>query len=139
MLAMVEVQRKRPDIIKLLDQKDFNHEDFVQLVNILQNHPNSASRTGTHKRSTIWICCQHSECRWRRAVVPILVQFGANVNQEADNEKTPLLSLFNARKGKEHKRTMALILVDVCGADVPEFDNHKEKIDIKAWLADTVR
>ena len=140
MPAMAEVQQNPPNIIQLLNQPEYNAGDFAQLVNILQNNPDSASMEGRHWRSTIWVCCQHSECRWRQAAVPLLVQYGANVNRQADNGKSQLLSLFNAwTAAKEHKRIMALILVYVCQAEIPEFDNRGNGINIRGWLAGAIR
>jgi hypothetical protein len=56
------------------------------------------------------------------------VQYGANVNQEADNGFTPVQSLYNKwTLDKEDARTMASILVLVHGAQVN--DPH-----IQHWL-----
>jgi hypothetical protein len=118
-----------PPIIQLLNKQVFDQDDFQALVALLQQDPSAASQLGSHKRSAIWVCCQHSDCSWRRNIIPpLLVQYGANVNQEADNGFTPVQSLYKKwTLDKEHARTMASILVLVHGAQVN--DPH-----IQHWL-----
>lgn len=126
-----------PPIIQLLNKESFNANDFATLVSMLQADPASAALIGSHKRSTVWICCQRSQCYWRRALaLPLLVKYGANVNAQAGNGFTPLLSLFNSwSESKEHKRITAWILVNVCGATIPDLDAHGKQINVQAWLA----
>jgi hypothetical protein len=80
-----------PNSIQLLNQDSFDATNFRSLVELLQKDPSAALQRGSHQRSTIWVCCRHSEYSWRRtAVVMILLQYGANVNQQAGNGYTPL-------------------------------------------------
>lgn len=128
---------QNPPIIQLLNKDVFDNDDFATLVNILQADPASASLKGSHDRSTIWVCCQRSNCYFRRALaLPLLAQYGANVDERAANGYTPLLSLFNSwNESKEHKRIAAWILVNVCGATMPAFDVRGNPIDIPSWLS----
>jgi len=119
-----------PPIIELLNKVDFDEHDFQALFDMLRADPTCASQLGSHHRSTIWVCCQHSECEWRRFIIPpLLVHYGASVNIQADNGFTPLESLYEHwTEAKEHKRAMAFLLVHVLGADV----NNNE---INDWLS----
>ena len=126
-------------ILEVLDGPTFSKDDLAELLDIFQTDPTAAARFGNHRRSTIWICCQHSDCRYRRAVLPpLLVEHGADVNAEAGNGNTPLLSLFSAHcrssQDMEHKRQMAMILVHECGAMLPYENAHGSPVDIRAWL-----
>lgn len=124
-------------IIHLLNQSNFTNQDLAKLLTILCCDKTAGSSMGSHKRSTIWVCCQHSNCLYRRAVIPpLLIKHGANVNGQADNGFTPLLSLYYSwtRKKQEHKRQMALVLVHQCGATIPYDDARGNPIGIRAWL-----
>lgn len=127
-----------PPIIQLLNNMDFDENDFATLFALLQSDPACASHVGSHQRSTVWVCCQHSSCYWRRVhALPLLVRYGANVNATANNGFTPLLSLYRAwsRSKKESKRRAAWILIHECGAAVPSLDTHGTPVDIDEWLA----
>ena len=137
------VRRTNPEIIQLLNKEQFTHEDMTRLLKILLDNPNAGSYIGNHNRSTIWVCCQHSDCYYRRAVLPpLLVMHGANVDHKAGNGYTPLLSLYNAWETKyknnpqrrEHKRQMANVLVHTCGATIPYNNTRARSIDIPGWI-----
>lgn len=119
-------------IIQLLNQNDFGENDFQALVTLLRQDPISAAQLGSHTRSTIWVCCQHSNCVWRRAIIPpLLMHYDVNVNMRADNEFTPLDSLYKGwTAAKEHKRTMAQLLVHFYDAK----SNAVNEETIRYWL-----
>ena len=132
---------KQKEIIQLLNKKNFDENDFSNLVIVLQKDPTAASQTGSHDRSTIWVCCQQSHCYWRRLLaLPLLIKCGADVNAAADNGYTPLMSLFNRRNGKnkEYKWNMARQLVYEFHATVPKVDGRGNEIDIHQWLKDSI-
>ena len=86
------------------------------------------------------MCARHPDCIFRRTLRPrLLVAYGADVNQAADNGNTPLLSLFSSgtRNGDEGwKRVMARALVEELGAIVPSTDRNGHAVDINAWIRD---
>ena len=133
-------QMPNPPIIELLNRPQFSYADLSELLELLKSDPGAASSLGTHRRSAIWVCCQHSDCRLRRAVVPpLLVRHGADVNQVTSNNTSPLVSLYKAwhrmkPAEREHKRRMALMLVHECRATIPYRDHEDAPINIIAWL-----
>jgi hypothetical protein len=127
-------------LISLLNKKDpFTNQDLIEVADILERDPHAASADGSHSRSTVWICAQHSECPFRSKILPpLLVLHGADVNKKAANGNTPLLSLYTAwqkRKEDRHKREMAVVLTQVCHAVVPYDDRNGTPSDIQEWLS----
>jgi hypothetical protein len=123
-----------PEIIQILNQAEFQLQDLMRVLDIIDQNPLTSLTMGSHRRSCIWVCAQPSNCRYRRAVLPpILVEHGADVDGQADNGMTPLLSLYTG-KASEHKRQMALVLVHECGATVPYVDKNSIPIDLPSWL-----
>ena len=133
-------QMPNPPIIELLNRPQFSYAELFELLELLKSDPDAASSLGTHRRSAIWVCCQHSDCRLRRAVVPpLLVWHGADVNHVASNNMSPLVSLYKAwhrmkPADREHKRRMALMLVHECRATIPYCDHKCAPINITNWL-----
>jgi hypothetical protein len=122
-------------VIELLNKSDFDGNDFTNLIHLLQHDPAAAQQMGTHNRSAIWVCCQHSDCFWRRQMaIPLLIRFGADVNWAASNGFTPLWSLYKAfnKSGHEHKRKAAFLLVEECGASLPVQQGDAD--DVLEWL-----
>lgn len=129
-----------PRLLALLNKNaPFTNQDLVEVVNILENNQQAASAVGSHSRSTIWICAQHSECPFRGKILPpLLVLHGADVNKKAGNGNTPLLSLYTAwqkQKMHNHKREMAVLLTQVCHALVPYDDRTGAPSAIQEWLS----
>mmetsp|Transcript_47337 Transcript_47337/g.54671 ORF Transcript_47337/g.54671 Transcript_47337/m.54671 type:complete len:152 (-) Transcript_47337:114-569(-) len=130
-------------LLALLNKKElFTNQDLKEAVDILENDPQAAAAIGSHSRSTIWICAQHSKCPYRSKILPyLLVLHGADVNKKAGNGNTPLHSLYTAWKrqnGDEnhHKREMAVVLTQVCRAMVPYDDRNGAPSDIQQWLSE---
>ena len=107
-------------------------------MGILDNDPQAASTLGSHGRSTIWMCAQHSDCPFRSKILPpLLVIHGADVNRKATGN-TPLHSLYTEwqkRKEHQHTRDMAVALAQVCHAVVPYNDRNREPIEMQEWLS----
>jgi hypothetical protein len=66
--------------------------------------------------------------------IPLLIRSGADVNWAASNGFTPLWSLYKAfqKRGQEHKRKAAFMLVEECGANLPA--QQEDTDEVLDWL-----
>ena len=106
-------------LFSLLNMNEaFTNQDLVEVVGILDNDPQAASTLGSHGRSTIWMCAQHSDCPFRSKILPpLLVIHGADVNRKADREYPFAQSVHGVAKTE---RTSAHARHGCCtGASVP--------------------